>query len=83
MADNLSYGHTDIQRYLQHKMSAQEMHDFEKALMNDPFLADALDGFAASDAATAQKHLAAIEASLLNDRQKAKVVPIAAQKTTG
>lgn len=81
MAETQTYSHTDIQRYLQHKMSPQEMHEFEKALMNDPFLADALEGFSASDAALAEAHIAAIERSLTNDQQKAKVVPLAVQKT--
>ena len=45
MAETQPYGHLEIQRYLQHSMSPQEMHEFEKALMNDPFLADALEGF--------------------------------------
>ncbi|MCW3105760.1 MAG: hypothetical protein JWQ09_266 [Segetibacter sp.] len=57
------------------------MHEFEKALMNDPFLADALEGFSASDAALAAEHLAAIERSLTNDQQKAKVVYLSVQKT--
>lgn len=81
MTDSEPYSHVDIQRYLQHKMSVQEMRDFEKALMNDPFLADALEGFAAGDPSVAQKHLADIEASLLNDRQQARIVPLPAQKT--
>ncbi|MEJ7681369.1 MAG: hypothetical protein WKG06_26665 [Segetibacter sp.] len=53
-----------IQRYLQHKMTPQEMHDFEKALMNDPFLAEALEGFSSSDVAVAEKHLSEIESEL-------------------
>lgn len=38
MAETQTYSRTEIQRYLQHKMSAQEMYEFEKTLMNDPFL---------------------------------------------
>ena len=32
MDDTRTYSHFEIQRYLQRKMSQQEMHDFEKAL---------------------------------------------------
>ena len=39
------YNVTDIQRYLQGKMNAAEMHAIEKAALDDPFLADAIEGF--------------------------------------
>ena len=35
---------TDIQKYLEGRLSAPEMHAIEKAALNDPFLADALEG---------------------------------------
>jgi hypothetical protein len=34
----------DIQRYVQGKLSAREMHAMEKAALDDPFLADAIEG---------------------------------------
>lgn len=80
MADTQTYNHNDIQRYLQHKMSPQEMHAFEKALMSDPFLADALDGFLPADANLTEKHLAEIESSITGQKEKAKVVPMPLQK---
>lgn len=81
MADTQTYSYLEIQRYLQQKMSPQEMHEFEKALMNDPFLADALEGFSASDTSLAEEHLASIERSLTAEKQEAKVVPLPVQKT--
>lgn len=39
-----TYSATDIQKYLQGELSAREMHDLEKAALEDPFLADALEG---------------------------------------
>lgn len=81
MADIQTYGHSDIQRYLQHKMTQQEMHNFEKALMNDPFLADALEGYSLSDAALAGKHLSDIESELKGRKEKVKVVAMPLQKT--
>ena len=80
MAETPSYNHADIQRYLQHKMSSQEMHEFEKALMNDPFLADALEGFSKSDDSLSRTHLQQIETAITGEQQKAKVVPLATQK---
>lgn len=38
------YSATDIQQYLQGKLSAAEMHAMEKAALDDPFLADAIEG---------------------------------------
>jgi len=81
MAETQTYGHDEIQRYLQHKMTPQEMHDFEKALMNDPFLADALEGFSAGDVAVTERHLAEMENQLTGEKQKGKVVPLPVQKT--
>lgn len=82
MADTQTYTYLEIQRYLQQKMSPQEMHEFEKALMNDPFLADALEGFSASDPSLAEEHIASIERSLTGEKQEAKVVSLPVQKTT-
>lgn len=38
------YTAADIQRYVQGKLSAREMHAMEKAALDDPFLADAMEG---------------------------------------
>jgi hypothetical protein len=81
MAERETYNRHDIQRYLQHKMSAQEMHDFEKALMDDPFLADAIDGFSSSNEALATQHLSAIESAIAEQKPNAKVVTMPAQNT--
>ena len=40
-----TYSASDLQRYLRGEMSAREMHDLEVAALEDPFLADALEGF--------------------------------------
>ncbi|HMG81414.1 MAG TPA: hypothetical protein VK559_00130 [Ferruginibacter sp.] len=41
------YSAADIHKYLTGKLTPVEMHAMEKAALNDPFLADAMDGFAA------------------------------------
>jgi len=38
------YSAADIRRYLQGKMSPHDMHAMEKAALDDPFLADAIEG---------------------------------------
>ncbi|MGE5106343.1 MAG: carboxypeptidase-like regulatory domain-containing protein, partial [Sphingobacteriales bacterium] len=43
--DNKIYTAEDIQRYLQGKMTPQEMHALEKASLDDEFLADAIEGY--------------------------------------
>src|SRR5205085_4158645 len=80
MADLQTYGYVDILRYLQHRMSPQEMHDFEKALMNDPFLADALEGYSSGDQQLSERHLGVIEKELVQNKQEAKVVYLSGTK---
>lgn len=38
----------DIEKYHRGLLSNKERHDLEKAAMDDPFLADALEGYAAA-----------------------------------
>ena len=80
MGDPFTYNQQDIQRYLQKQMSAQEMHAFEKALMDDPFLADALEGYATANASVSEKHLAEIEKSIRGEKEDAKIVPMTVNK---
>src|SRR5215217_5859596 len=40
-----SFTATDIERYYNGQMSAAERHALEKAALDDPFLADALEGY--------------------------------------
>lgn len=46
MSQDHKYTAADFERYHSGKMSAGEMHALEKAAMEDPFLADALEGYA-------------------------------------
>ena len=43
---NKKYNAADFARYHSGEMSADEMHALEKAALDDPFLADALEGYA-------------------------------------
>src|ERR1044072_6688977 len=71
---HINYSFEDIQRYLQGKMSSAEMHAIEKAALQDPFLADAIEGFNDADLATAQQHLNDINTFLRKEKQETKVV---------
>lgn len=43
--EHINYSKADIEKYLQGKMNAAEMYALEKAALQDPFLADAIEGF--------------------------------------
>ena len=75
-----NYSFTDIQRYLSGSMTPAEMHDIEKAALEDIFLADAIEGYRNTDADTALKHLSQIEAVLHGDPGDAKIISISRNK---
>ena len=60
-----NYSAEDFRRYWNNQMSAEEMHALEKAAVDDPFLADALEGYSklqqdpSEDIALLRKRLAA------------------------
>jgi len=68
----------DIERYHKGLLSSKEMHDLEKAALDDPFLADALEGYnmpgvnVAADMAELKKQLAQ-----KTEEETAKVIPMA------
>jgi hypothetical protein len=72
-----TYSASDIQRYWKGEMSAREMHDLEKAALEDPFLADALEGMETQDNALLSQHLDDLHARL----SKRVTDPAPAQKT--
>jgi len=64
------YSASDIQKYLRGELSAPEMHQLEKAALDDPFLADALEGMeihrALSSSPTFQEDLDELQEKLDN-----------------
>ena len=68
-----SYSATDIERYHNGLMTARERHALEKAALEDPFLADALEGY--SFTTTAQKDLEEINRRISQNNQVKKTVP--------
>lgn len=74
------YTLADIERYLQGKMTAAEMHAMEKAALQDPFLSDAIEGYSHAPLSTAHAHLNEITAALTAGKEEAKVVTMPVKK---
>ena len=77
------YSAEDIRRYLQDEMSPLEMHAIEKAALDDPFLADAIEGFttgvSAHGLATVEKSAEDLQSAFadrINQGKKRNVVPV-------
>lgn len=66
----------DVQKYLDGELSAGEMHDLEQLALDDPFLADALEGLHTPSSQTVQQDLAELR-SRLGHRVTARRAPIA------
>lgn len=64
----------DIERYYSGEMSAPERHALEKAALDDPFLADALEGLTFTS--TVNDDLQKIKNRLLQKTGRKKIVPI-------
>lgn len=65
---NRSYTLTDIEQYLQGSLSPAEMHAMEKAALQDPLLADAIEGYRGSSMHIARTHLQNIQQQLLQQK---------------
>ena len=70
------YTAEDITRYWQGKLSPQEMHAMEMAAMDDPFLADAMEGYSNANAATAETEIRELQHRLKERTSGATVVPL-------
>src|SRR5687768_15504543 len=74
---NHPYTAEDIRRYLQGEMPEAEMHALEKAALDDPMLADAIEGFQASIAAHGEvKTLQDVEALNRTFAERFHKVPV-------
>lgn len=80
MDEPIKYTSIDIERYLNHQMTKEEMHAFEKTMMDDPFLADALDGYRNADSKITSLHLKEIATEIGQQKEENRVVPLP-QKT--
>ncbi len=65
----------DIEKYHKGLLSAKEMHYLEKAAMDDPFLADAIEGYAVAGVNNAAD-IAELKERLAKKTETAKVIPL-------
>ena len=71
---NSGFTASDIERYHCGKLSPEERHALEKAALDDPFLADALEGYAFTPNPAAD--LAAIQSRLDEKLNQKKIIPL-------
>ena len=71
--ENKGFTASDIERYHSGQMSVEERHALEKATLDDPFLADALEGYTYTS--TAKADLASIKARIGEKMESRNVVP--------
>jgi len=65
----------DIEKYHKGLLSSKERHDLEKAALDDPFLADALEGYAVAGV-NANADITDLKRRLAERTEQAKIIPI-------
>lgn len=78
MADDKSiktFTADDIEKYHKGKLSPKEMHDLEKAALDDDFLAEALDGYMAVTV-DVNRDIEELRSRLAQKTESARVIPI-------
>lgn len=74
--DIKNYSADDISRYWQGKLTSEEMHAMERAAMDDPFLADAMEGYSTANPQTVSNDLAELRERLQEKSSGARAVPM-------
>jgi hypothetical protein len=67
--EHINYSKADIEKYLQGKMNVAEMYALEKAALQDPFLADAIEGFEIANMQQANEAIADTNFLIQNSTQ--------------
>jgi TonB family protein len=78
MSEEKKYHHytaLDIEKYHKGLLTAKEMHDIERAALDDPFLADALEGYGAMPV-NVSADISELEKKLEERISGAKIIPI-------
>ncbi len=73
---NKIYTATDIQRYLKGQMTAAEKHALERAALEDPFLAEAMEGYAGMPELPVVSDIATLKQRLQENNTVNKVMPL-------
>lgn len=78
---NIIYTAKDIEAYFSGKLSGSEMHTMEKDALDDPFLAEAMEGYEAMQGKDWSRQLVALHQQFAEIRLPAKVIPL--NRSTG
>lgn len=78
---NKTYTATDFERYYSGTMPSGEMHNLEKAALEDPFLADALEGYVY--ATSFKNDIAELKEKLNETRKKKKIFSVSSLAQNG
>lgn len=73
---NIIYTATDIEQYLTGKLSSKQMHTMEKAALDDPFLAEAMEGYEGMKEKDWNSHLVALHQQIAETGSVAKVIQL-------
>jgi TonB family protein len=79
--NNIIYTAKDIEQYLAGKLSPQQMHAMEKAALDDPFLAEAMEGYEAMKGKEWNNNLVALREEIAGKGTVAKVIPLHKSKS--
>lgn len=71
---HIIYSAADIRRYLNGEMTRDEMYALEKQAAEDPFLADAIDGYTGITLEAAEADLTLLRSKITEGKQEAPVV---------
>ncbi|MBN8700369.1 MAG: TonB family protein [Chitinophagales bacterium] len=71
----------DIEKYFQGKLTPQQMNTLEKAALDDPFLAEAMEGFEAMQGKEWKEQLAMAHSQVALAGTGARVVPLKPKRT--
>lgn len=76
------YTFSDIEKYLKGELSHTDMHAMEKAALQDPFLADAIEGYQKADLTISSSDLNEIRNALLGEKKQTKIISLFIKKNT-
>ena len=72
----INYTAADIEQYLDGKLSPMQRHAMEKAALDDPFLAEAMEGYEAMQGQDWKEQLAVLRNDIAGKGAVAKVIPL-------
>lgn len=78
---HINYSAADIERYFRGGMTTAEMHAMEKAALDDPFLAEAMEGYEAVRGTDWNRSLAALKEDFAGKAAPAKLVVMHQSRT--